>query len=116
MFIDIFFSLLQAAIIIAAIIGFIAMCIKNPKVLVIVLFVTFCLVGLVIAPTVAEEATVARSIITHVAPSFLDNYPILIVTVETFDGEVYTYYAEEEVDTTGIITLVLVDNEVKYAY
>ena len=49
--------------------------------------------------------------IIRVAPEYC-GYPMLIVTVESIDGEIYTYYAEDEIDVTGIITLVLFGDEV----
>ena len=117
MLFSILISLVQAAIIVAAVVGFIALCIKNPKVLVITLFVVFCLAGLVIAPTVAEEVTTkVEGVITNVAPIFADGYPQLVVTVTTFDGEEYEYYAKGKIDVTGIVTLVLCRDEVVDVY
>lgn len=110
---DLFISFLQAAIIIAALFCFIYICVKYPKFLVMVIFVATILIGIVVCPSVAEEAFIEKEgVITRVAPELFNNYPILVVTVETFDGNVYTYYSEDEIDTEGIVTLTLFGDEV----
>lgn len=58
-----------------------------------------------------ELFTTVEGTITRVAPEYIE-YPALIVTVETFDGNVYTYYAEEEIDINGTVTLLLFLDEV----
>ena len=60
----------------------------------------------------AEDVDVVEGIITRVAPGFFDGYPVIIVTVETFDGEIYTYYSEDEIDVQGIVVLTLFGEEV----
>jgi small-conductance mechanosensitive channel len=105
--------LLGAALIVALIALFVYVCIKDPKVLVITLFVAIILTGLVIAPTVAEtQFREVQGYILKVAPEYFDNYPVLVVTVETVEGEVYLYYAEDEIDVQGVVTLLLFGNEV----
>ena len=117
MFYSIIASLLQAAIVIAIAIGIIYLFVKKPMVFIYTIAVAIVLTGLVVAPSVAEEVTTeAQGVITRVSPKFFDNYPRLIITVETFDGEVYTYYSEEEIDTQGIVTLVLFGDEVIDTY
>jgi ABC-type uncharacterized transport system permease subunit len=105
--------LLGAALIVALIALFVYVCVKEPKVFVITLFVAIVLVGLVVAPTVAEtQFREVQGYIVKVAPEYFDNYPVLVVTVETFDGEVYLYYAEDEIDVQGVVTLFLFGDEV----
>lgn len=114
---SILISLLQASIAVAFVVGLIYLFVKKPMVLFCTIAVAIVLTGLVIAPSVAEETTVeVQGYITRVAPEFFDNYPCLIVTVKTFNGEVYTYYSEEEIDVQGIVTLVLFGDEVIDAY
>ena len=50
--------------------------------------------------------------ITKVAPEYFNGYPVLIVTVECFDGNIYTYYSEDKIDTEGIVILTLFEDEV----
>lgn len=110
---SIFFCLLQASIVVAALFFVTYICVKYPKVFVIGIFVAIILVGLVIAPTVAEskEIVVVRGVITKVAPVFV-NHELLLVTVETFNGEIYTYYAEGEIDVVGVIELTIFEDEI----
>lgn len=117
MFIDIIISLFLAAVV-AAICGTcIYIFIKHPEVLVMVIFVAIILIGIVVCPSVAEEAfTEKEGVITRVAPELFNNYPILIVTIETFDGNVYTYYSEDKIDTEGIVILTLFGEEVVDVY
>ena len=110
-------SFLQAAIAVAIVAGIVYLFIKKPMVFICTVAVALVITGLAIAPSVAEEATVEiQGAITRVAPEVFDGHPCLIVTVETFDGEVYTYYSEEEIDVQGIVTLVLFGDEVIDAY
>ena len=105
--------LFAAALVVALISLFIYICVKEPKILVISLFVAIILIGLVVAPTVAEtQFKEVKGYIVKVAPEYIDNYPVLIVTVETVEGEVYTYYSEDEIDTTGVVRLFLFGDEV----
>ena len=60
----------------------------------------------------ARAENVVEGVITRVAPEFFNDYPILVVTVETFDGEVYTYYSEDEIDVQGIVVLTIFEEEV----
>ena len=60
----------------------------------------------------ARAEDLKQGVITRVAPEIFNDYPILVVTVETFDGEVYTYFAEEEIDVQGVVALVLFGEEV----
>lgn len=61
---------------------------------------------------VARAEDVVEGVITRVAPEVFNGYPILVVTVETFEGEIYTYYSEDEIDTEGIVILTLFGDEV----
>ena len=117
MFIDIAISLFLAAVIVAICGTCIYVFIKHPEVLIMAIFVTIILIGLVVCPSVAEEiCTEKEGVITRVAPETFNGYPILVVTVETSDGEVYTYYAEEEIDIQGTVTLMLFGEEVVDVY
>ena len=110
---SIFMCFLGAAFIVALITLFVYVCVKEPKVFVITLFVAIILTGLIIAPTVAEtQFKEVQGYIVRVAPEYFDNYPVLVVTVETVKGEVYLYYAEDEIDVQGIVTLLLFRDEV----
>lgn len=117
MFYSIIFSLLQAIVAVAIISALVYLFIKRPMVLICTLAVAIVLGGLIIVPSIAEEAIVeVNGYIIHVAPEFFNGYPVLVVTVETFEGEVYTYFSEEEIDTTGIVTLLLFGEEVIDVY
>ena len=116
MLIDLLNSLFFATILVAFLIGVIWFFAKFPKLFVIVLFVTIILVGLVIAPTVAEGLAETQGVITRVTPELFDGYPVIIVTVETVNGEVYTYFAEDEINVQGAVTLLLFGEEVVDVY
>ena len=113
---DLILSFVAAAMALSAIAVIVYIFFRHPKVLVMFLFVALLLVGLVVAPTVAEELREDKGYITRVAPEMFDGYPVLVVTVETFSGEVYTYYAEEEINVQGEITLLLFGEEVVDVY
>ena len=117
MFIDIIICLFLGTIIVSILGVVIYIFIKHPEILIMAIFVAIILVGLAVCPSVAEEAFIEKEgVITRVAPELFNNYPILIVTVETFDGEEYTYYTEEEIDVQGVVTLLLFENEVINVY
>lgn len=61
---------------------------------------------------VAEDFITIEGTIIRVAPGFIDNHPMLIVTVETINGEVYTYFSEEEIDVQGTVLITLFNDEV----
>lgn len=61
---------------------------------------------------IARAEDIKEGVITKVAPELFNGYPILIVTVETSDGQVYTYYSENEIDTEGIVILILFGDKV----
>lgn len=117
MLFSIIVSLLQAAIAVAIVSGIVYLFVKKPMVFICTIAVALILTGIVVAPSVAEEATIeVHGCITRVAPEFCDNYPYLIVTVETFNGELYMYYSEEEIDIQGVVTLVLFGDKVIDVY
>lgn len=60
----------------------------------------------------AKADEIKHGIITRVAPELFNSYPVLVITVETFDGQIYTYYSEEEIDVQGTVILTLFGDEV----
>lgn len=60
----------------------------------------------------AARAEITNGYITRVAPEIINGYPVLIITVETIEGEVYTYFSETEIDTIGEVDIEVVDNKV----
>ena len=60
----------------------------------------------------AARAEITNGYITRVAPDIVDNHPVLIVTIETVEGEVYTYFSETEIDTIGEVDIEMVDGKV----
>lgn len=85
---------------------------KFRKLVAIVIIASLLFAAVLTLHGAARAEDLKQGIITRVAPEIFNDYPILIVTVETFDGEVYTYFAEEEIDVQGIIILVLFGEEV----
>ena len=112
MFIDIIISLFLAAVI-AAILGVaIYVFIKHPEILVMVIFVTIILVGLVVAPSVAEPA-VEHVVLTdyEVSPDIFDGEPVLRVDFKYHTNWLSLYW-ETNLDTSRYL-IVEVYNEVE---
>ena len=102
---SIFMCLLGAVLIVTLISLFVFVCIKEPKVIVITLFVAIVLAGMVIAPTVAEEVYEERT--CWVTAFRLD---LCCVEVTDEDGFSWLFELGEESWTLGQeFTLKLMD-------
>ena len=84
---DIIMCIFGAALIVALISLFVYVCIKEPKVIVITLFVAIILAGLVVAPTVAEEAYEERTV-------FVTDFRLDIGCVEVTDEDGFSWLFE----------------------
>lgn len=84
---DIIVSFFFAAVITALLIGVVYMFIKYPKVLVMALFVAIILIGLIVSPTVAEEAYEERTV-------FVTDFRLDISCVEVTDEDGYSWLFE----------------------
>lgn len=85
---------------------------KFREVLAVVLITAVLFAAVLTLHGAARAEELKEGVIVKVAPEIFNNYPVLVVTVETFDGEIYTYYSEEEIDTEGIVLLTLFGKEV----
>ena len=102
---SIFMCLIGAALITALISLFIYICIKEPKVIVIVLFVAIVLAGLVIAPTVAEKEYEERT-------CWITGFRLDISCVEVTDEDGFSWLfdlGEESWELDQEFTLKLTD-------
>ena len=102
---SIFMCLLGATLIVALLSLFVYICVKEPKVIVIVLFVAIVLTGLVIAPTVAEEAYKERT-------CWITGFRLDVSCVEVTDEDGFSWLFDLEEESWELdqeFTLKLMD-------